>query len=475
MNQIETHFQKIRNGIIGLGQCFESPQGKRKIIYADWTASGKLYKPIEEKLLAEIAPFFANTHSESTYTANLISNSYSESRAIIKKHVNSSDKDILITSGNGMTDVVNKFQRILGLKVPEGLKQYINIPEELKPIIFVTHMEHHSNHTSWLETIGDVIVVPPDENGMVSVENFKYYLSKYKLRKRKFAAITACSNVTGIQTPYYEIAKLLHQENGYCFVDFACSAPYVNIDMHPNDPQAGLDAIFFSPHKFLGGPGTNGVLLFNKDLYENIIPDNSGGGTVSWTNPWGGREYIYEIEEKEDGGTPGILQNIKIAYALKLKEEMGVKEIMEREKDQVNILFKMLESIPNLKILAANQKERLPIISFTISGLHYNLGVKLLNDFFGIQSRGGCSCAGTYGHYLLGIDQTKSQELSENLKNENSFEKPGWIRISVHPTTSNSEIHFICNSIKALAENYKWWAKNYQYNRKKNEFFSIND
>jgi selenocysteine lyase/cysteine desulfurase len=148
---------------------------------------------------------------------------------------------------------------------------------------------------------------------------------------------------------------------------------------------------------------------------------------------------------------------------------------MEREKDQVNILFKMLESIPNLKILAANQKERLPIISFTISGLHYNLGVKLLNDFFGIQSRGGCSCAGTYGHYLLGIDQTKSQELSENLKNENSFEKPGWIRISVHPTTSNSEIHFICNSIKALAENYKWWAKNYQYNRKKNEFFSIND
>ena len=299
MNQIETHFQKIRNGIIGLSQCFESPQGKRKIIYADWTASGKLYKPIEEKLLAEIAPFFANTHSESTYTANLISNSYSESRAIIKKHVNSSDKDILITSGNGMTDVVNKFQRILGLKVPEGLKQYINIPEELKPIIFVTHMEHHSNHTSWLETIGDVIVVPPDENGMVSVENFKYYLSKYKLRKRKFAAITACSNVTGIQTPYYEIAKLLHQENGYCFVDFACSAPYVNIDMHPNDPQAGLDAIFFSPHKFLGGPGTNGVLLFNKDLYENIIPDNSGGGTVSWTNPWGAREYIYEIEKKE--------------------------------------------------------------------------------------------------------------------------------------------------------------------------------
>lgn len=472
MSHTENHFNKFRKNIIGIDQCFIGPQGKRKIIYADWTASGRLYKPIEDKLLFEIAPFFANTHSESTFSADFISNAYLKSREIIKKHVNANENDVLITSGNGMTDVVNKFQRILGLKIPQDLQKYINIPAEIKPIIFVTHMEHHSNHTSWLETIGDVVVVPPDEKGMVSIEIFKNFLSKYKSRKRKIAAITACSNVTGIQTPFYEIAKLLHQENGYCFVDFACSAPYVNIDMHPtDDPQAYLDAIFFSPHKFLGGPGTSGVLIFNQNLYKNKIPDNVGGGTVSWTNPWGEHEYITEIETKEDGGTPGILQNIKIALALKLKEELGSKNIFEREQEQVEIIFKLLENIPNLKILAPKQRNRLPIISFLITDLHYNLGVKLLNDFFGIQSRGGCSCAGTYGHYLLGIDQLESKEINKKIDDNNSFDKPGWIRISVHPTTTNSEIKYICESIKILADNFKMWKNDYKYDRRRNVFF----
>ena len=469
MSQTNNHFEEIRNKIIGVDQFFEGPQGTKKIIYADWTASGRLYGPIEDKLLSEIAPFFANIHSESTHSANFISNAYLESRDIIRNHVNANENDILITSGNGMTDVVNKFQRMLGLRVPEKLKKYVNIPEEIKPIIFVTHMEHHSNHTSWIETISDVVVVPPDEKGMVSIANFRDFLTKYKSRKRKIAAITACSNVTGIQTPYYEIAKLLHQENGHCFVDFACSAPYVNIDMHPTDPEAYLDAIFFSPHKFLGGPGTSGVLIFKKDLYNNTVPDNVGGGTVNWTNPWGQHEYINEIERKEDGGTPGIFQNIRIALALKLKEEMGVNNIRKRESEQVDILFKMFENIPNLKILASEQTNRLPIISFLITDLHYNLGVKLLNDFLGIQSRGGCSCAGSYGHYLLGIDQIESQKIINNLDN-NGLGKPGWIRISIHPTTSNSEINFICNGIKSLAENFLLWGRDYEYDTKKDQF-----
>ena len=307
ITELELYFQQFRKNIIGIDQEFETPFGKKKIIYTDWTASGRLYRPIEEKMINQFGPFVANTHTETTVSGTAMTMAYHEAKHIIKKHVNATQDDILINTGTGMTGVVNKFQRILGLKIPENLKQYTNIPKELKPIVFISHMEHHSNQTSWLETTADVVVIPADKNGLFSIENLKILLEKYQDRSFKIASITSCSNVTGIQTPYHEVAKLMHQNNGLCFVDFACSGPYVPINMHPQDPESYLDAIFFSPHKFLGGPGTSGVLIFNKNLYKNSIPDCPGGGTVSWTNPWGEHKYIDNIEDREDGGTPGFL------------------------------------------------------------------------------------------------------------------------------------------------------------------------
>lgn len=468
--KLETYFNKFRQHIIGIHQTFESPYGTKEIIYTDWTASGRLYRPIEEKLTNEFGPFVANTHTETTVSGTAMTHAYHKAKDIIKKHVNAHDDDVLIVSGSGMTAVVNKFQRILGLKIPENLKVYTQVPDALKPVVFVSHMEHHSNHTSWLETMAKVEVIPPGKEGLFSLENLETLLKQYQDHPLKIAAIIAGSNVTGIQTPYHEVAKLMHQHNGVCFVDFACSAPYVTINMHPNDADAYLDAIYFSPHKFLGGPGTSGVLVFNKKLYKNMIPDCPGGGTVSWTNPWGEHKYIENIEEREDGGTPGFLQTIKTALAINLKEQMGVENILTREHELVKYCFKRLKPVKNIHILAEQHQDRLGVLSFYIDELHYNLGVKLLNDKFGIQTRGGCSCAGTYGHYLLHVDYDTSHELTNQISIGDLVRKPGWIRMSIHPTTTNAEIEVICNGIIDLAENHKQWKNDYDYDRVSNEF-----
>ncbi len=468
--KLERYFNEFRKEIIGVDQSFISPYGEKKIIYTDWTASGRLYRPIEEKILNECGPFVANTHTETTVTGTAMTLAYHEARHIIKRHVNANSDDILITDGTGMTGVVNKFQRILGLRIPENLKEFATIPEAIKPIVFISHMEHHSNQTSWLETIADVEVIPANDEGLFCLEALKVLLEKYKNRSFKIASITSCSNVTGIKTPYHEVAKLMHQNNGVCFVDFACSGPYVPIDMHPQDADAYLDAIFFSPHKFLGGPGTSGVLIFNKNLYKNNVPDCPGGGTVSWTNPWGEHKYIDNIEDREDGGTPGFLQVIKTALAIQLKEKMGVQNILDREHELVEYIFAKLNQLPNLHILANQHQDRLGVISFYIDELHFNLGVKLLNDKFGIQTRGGCSCAGTYGHYLLHVDQETSHNLVCQITSGDLIQKPGWIRMSVHPTTTSAEIEFVCESIRLLAANHQEWANEYQYNPKTNEF-----
>lgn len=471
MMNLEQHFQKFRKNIVGIDQIFPTPFGNKKMVYADWTASGRLYRPIEEKILNDFGPFVANTHTETTFSGSAMTLAYHEAKKIIKNHVNASDEDVLITEGTGMTGVINKFQRILGLRIPENLKEFTSaIPEDKKPVVFITHMEHHSNQTSWLETIADVEIIPYNNTGLVDIDGLRDLLKKYKNKTLKIASVTACSNVTGIQPDYFKIAKVMHQNKGVCFVDFACSAPYVKVDMHPEDKEAYLDAIFFSPHKFLGGPGTSGVLIFNKDLYHNMVPDNPGGGTVNWTNPWGEHSYLYDIELREDGGTPGFLQTVRIALAIQLKDEMGVENIHNREEEINKNVFKKLKSIDNLVLLAQQHEDRLGVFSFYINDLHFNLGVKILNDRFGIQTRGGCSCAGTYGHFLLHVDQQESHNLIEKIADGCMLDKPGWIRMSIHPTTTDEEVDFICKSIKDLAENFKDWEKDYSYDKTTNEF-----
>lgn len=462
-SELEVYFEPFRKNILGIDLTFDSPYGSQKVIYADWTASGRLYGPIEEKMLTKFGPFVANTHTETSVMGTTMTQSYHHARNIIKKHVNAGSDDVLIATGTGMTGAVNKFQRILGLKIPEQVKQYVNIAEKDRPVVFVSHMEHHSNQTSWLETIAKVVVIPCNDVGLFCIDNLKTLLEQHKNRSLKIASITSCSNVTGIRTPFHDVAKLMHQNDGLCFVDFACSAPYIEIDMHPADEESYLDAIFMSPHKFLGGPGSSGILIFNKKLYRNLVPDNPGGGTVTWTNPWGVHKYIEDIEEREDGGTPGFLQLIRTSLAIKLKEKMGVVNILKREHELLEIFFRRLKSQKEITILAGAHEDRLGVISFTISDLHHDLAVRILNDRFGIQSRGGCSCAGTYGHYLLNLNEEYSYEMMEKIGTGLNLIRPGWIRISIHPTTTNDELEYICDSLIALSENKNEWKNQYVF------------
>ena len=467
---LEEYFQQFRKHIIGIDQEFMTPYGVKKLIYTDWTASGRLYRPIEEKLMNEFGPFVANTHTETSTSGAAMTLAYHEARNIIKRHVNASKDDILITEGSGMTGVVNKFQRILGLKVSENLKDFTNVPDEKKPIVFVSHMEHHSNQTSWLETIADVEVVPCNEEGLVCLEMFEKVIQKYENRPIKIASIIGGSNVTGIKTDYHKVAALIHKYNGLCFVDFACSAPYVDIDMHPENEDEYLDAIFFSPHKFLGGPGSSGVLIFNKKLYKNMIPDNPGGGTVTYTNPWGEHDYIDDVETREDGGTPAFLQTIRIALSMQLKDQMGTKSMKDREDEINEVMFECLDSLNGVHILAPNHRDRLSIFSFYFEKYHFNLVVKLLNDRFGIQTRGGCSCAGTYGHFLLNVDRETSKSIESRILEGCNIEKPGWVRLSIHPTITNQELDFICDALRELHQNIEEWATDYEYDSVKNDY-----
>jgi selenocysteine lyase/cysteine desulfurase len=471
MSNFEKYFEKFRNNIVGVNQEFKSPYGKQKIVYGDWIASGRLYAPIEEKISTEIGAFVGNTHTETSETGIRMTHAYHKSHELIKQHVNAGSNDIIITAGSGMTAVINKFQRILGLKYCGKLSGKGCIIERERPVVFITHMEHHSNQTSWYETNADVVVVEPGEDLLVDPGNLRKALEEYKDRPFKIGSFSACSNVTGVRTPYYELAKIMHENGGVCFVDFAASAPYDRIDMHPTNPLEKIDAVMFSPHKFLGGPGTSGVLIFDASMYKNEVPDAPGGGTVDWTNRWGKYKYVDDIEAREDGGTPGFLQSIKTALCIELKNQMGIENIEKREKELLEQAFIGLDKIDGLNILANNVRDRLGVISFYIDSIHFNLVVQILNDKYGIQTRGGCACAGTYGHFLLEVSYEQSQEITDKINHGDLSDKPGWVRWSLHPTMTNKEVDLMITALNDIVENIETFRKEYTYNNRTNEYW----
>jgi len=471
MSNLEAYFQNFRKDVIGNDATYKSPYGIQNIVYADWIASGRLHKAVEDKITNVFGPFVANTHTETSETGTRMTQAYHYAQSLIKKYVNAGPDDVILSAGFGMTAVVNKLIRILGLRSCGYLRHRSCQKENDKPVVFITHMEHHSNHTSWLETNADVIIVPPGKGLTVDPEELRKLMEQYNDRKFKIGAFTACSNVTGVHTPYYELAKVMHENNGLVFIDFAASAPYEEINMHPADEMSKLDAIYFSPHKFMGGPGASGIILFDSKIYNNDIPDNPGGGTVDWTNPWNEYKYVESIEIREDGGTPGFLQMIRAALCFELKEAMNIEKILKREKELLEIAFPLLREIPEVHILADNMEDRLGIISFYITDLHFNLVVKLLSDRYGIQVRGGCACAGTYGHYLLEVTHEKSNEITDKINHGDLSEKPGWIRWSLHPTMANKEVYDFVDALKQIITNKEKWEQDYNYDNKKNEFF----
>lgn len=475
-DDLESRFAPFRAGIVGIDSRLPGPRGDLPLVYADWIASGRLYAPLERRMADAVHPYVANTHSESSSLGAAMTRAYHGAQAILKRRVNASADDVLISSGSGMTGVVNKLQRILGLRVPERARGSCGrdgcLPEgSRRPVVFITHMEHHSNHTSWLETVAEVVVLEPDGALRCDPEELRRQLKRYEDRPLKIGAFSAGSNVTGLRPPYRELARIMHEAGGLAFADFAASAPYDPIDMHPaDDPLGRLDAIYFSPHKFLGGPGSPGVLVFNKALDANASPDDPGGGTVAWTNRWGEYRYVQDVEAREDGGTPAFLGAIRAALSMELKHEMGLEAIRAREEELIDRAFTGLGAIPSLHILAAEDRRRLGVVSFYLDGIHYNLVVRLLSDRYGIQVRGGCSCAGTYGHYLLHVDRARSREIACRIDSGDLSDKPGWVRLSLHPTMTDEELDYCVAAVAEIAREGSRWASDYEFDRHSGEF-----
>lgn len=466
-SELEEYFGQFRQHIVGIDDTFKCKAGTQKVIYTDWIASGRLYRPIEEKLCEVIGPYVSNPHSYSSHTGQNITHTYNRARKLIRDYVNAGPEDVLVTTGSGMTGALMRLQEIMGLKFKERTFEH---PSQ-KPVIFVTHMEHHSNQVSWQETCGEVVIVPPGPDKLVDPVKLEELLKKYQDRALKIGAFTACSNVAGIITPYHELAAIMHRYGGLCFVDFAASAPYVAMNMHPEDPRRRLDAITFSPHKFLGGPGACGVLVFDKKLH-NGTPCVPGGGNVKWTTPWGQFGYTSDVEAMEDGGTPGFMQTIRTALAMRLKEQMGVDKMQLREKELLQKAFDTLATINEIEIVGGTDLDipRIGALAFNIQGFHYNLVVRFLNDYFGIQARGGWSCASTYCHYLFDMDEDRSHRLTDGISQNNLTGKPGWVRLSLHPTMTDAELDYCLDAIRQIVQKGEQWAQAYRYEPSNNEY-----
>lgn len=476
-DSLESFFSTFRENIIGIHDTLEGVDGRVPLVYADWIASGRLYGPIEERMMKWAYPYVSNTHSQSNALGAGMTEVYGMAHERIKKHAGADKRDVIICAGAGMTAVINKLQRILGLRIPEQARGLCGsgpceVPMDKRPVVFLTHMEHHSNHTSWLECLADVVVLEPDGNLDVDPSELERQLALYAQRPIKIGSFSAGSNVTGVRPPYRDLARIMHRAGGLVFVDFAAAAPYDTIDMHPpGDEEGYLDGVYFSPHKFLGGPGSPGVLVFNKDLYRNTIPDDPGGGTVMWTNRWGEYHYVQDIESREDGGTPAFLGVLRAALAMDLKNQMGIDKMHQREKELLELAFSGLCAVPGLAILAPQHRDRLGALSFHIQNLHYNLIVKLLSDRYGIQVRGGCSCAGTYGHYLFHMDKERSHRMSCSIDAGDLSEKIGWVRLSIHPTMTDRELEYLIQAIGEIAQRGSSWAEEYGFNKRRGEYY----
>ncbi|SMD32035.1 Selenocysteine lyase/Cysteine desulfurase [Reichenbachiella faecimaris] len=460
------NFDEIRKNVVGCSQSFDTPFGSFEMLYADWVASGRLYAPIEDAISNKFGPWVANTHSYSNKTGSLMTTAYNQAKQIIRNHVNASEEDMLVLTGSGMTGGVLRLQQILGLCVQQNMPQ---LADADRPIVFITHMEHHSHHVSWMETVADVVIVPPGKDLKIDLALLQTEIDKYADRKLKIGAFTAGSNVTGVITPIHEMAEVMHKNGGYCFVDYAATAPYVSLDMHPENELQQLDAIYFSPHKFLGGPGACGVMLFDKNIYngKSCVP---GGGNVTWTNPWGEYGFTSNDEAKEDGGTPGFLQAIRAALAIRLKEKMGTAEIEKREEELVAKAFKRMNNIEGVRIVGEQESKRIGVVSFNIDDIHYNAVVRIMNDRFGIQIRGGWACASTYCHYLFELDQSQSKRLTDGIDNQNLTGKPGWARMSLHPTMTDGQLDRALDAIEYIAKNKQELKEDYVYDIKTNDF-----